>query len=99
MEHGIDLELKCGCQRFSKAVEEKWLAMYAKLQKFREEHGDCNVPRRYKDDPSLGNWVVQQRKKYHYVAVGCPALTNDRIELFESIGFVWEIRKRAPGGS
>ena len=103
MEHGIDLQqpdcVKGGCKRSSSKVHEaKWLAMYSKLETYREKHGDCSVPRRFKDDPPLGNWVFNQRKLFHDVgADGRPALAEDRIKRLEKIGFEWEKNKRAPG--
>ena len=37
------------------------------LSKYKAEHGDCLVPKRYEENPTLGNWVNKQRqlfKKY-----------------------------------
>jgi hypothetical protein len=93
-KHGIDVDLLHGVkrvkQRQSKVGEQKWIEKYSELQKYREKHGNCNVPRRFKDDPSLGNWVFNQRKRHHEASA-------DRIERLESIGFVWEINRRSPG--
>ena len=37
--------------------------MFAKLEEYCQQLGDCLVPSNYKDDPSLGTWVQQQRKQ------------------------------------
>ena len=34
-----------------------WEAQLAKLKAYAQEHGDCNVPRRWAADPKLGCWV------------------------------------------
>ena len=39
-----------------------WETRFADLLKFKEKKGNCNVPRSYKEDPSLGEWVHMQRK-------------------------------------
>ena len=44
----------------------KWQVQYNKLKEYRNEHGNCNVPRRYEVNPSLGNWVKNQRYEYPY---------------------------------
>ena len=36
------------------AFDKQWEEMFAKLEKYRQLHGDCLVPRHYKEDPSLG---------------------------------------------
>lgn len=34
------------------------------LEEYRREHGHCSVPRRYRENPSLANWVNKQRQHY-----------------------------------
>ena len=34
------------------------------LEVYRRENGDCLVPKRYRHNPSLGNWVNKQRQNY-----------------------------------
>jgi len=64
-----------------------------KLVENLEKHGDCNVPTRYTEDPSLGNWVCRQRSKCHEVGPdGLPKLTKNRIAKLEEIGFQWEVK-------
>ncbi len=48
------------------ALERKWQAMFARLLKFKANHGHCLVPNRYTDDHALGAWVSTQRRQ-----VGC----------------------------
>lgn len=65
----------------------------AKLQKFKEEHGHCNVPYHYKHDPSLGHWVSQMRIAYNKIQLGKKVRTNlaqTKIEQLEKMGFQWK---------
>jgi predicted helicase len=34
-----------------------WTKMYAKLKRYQEDHGDCNVPHSWKPNPQLASWV------------------------------------------
>ena len=38
-----------------------WETMFAELKRFRDEHGHCNVPRRWLENPRLSRWVSKQR--------------------------------------
>ena len=38
-----------------------WEAQLAKLEGYKRRHGDCNVPRGWTEDPSIGAWVKHQR--------------------------------------
>ena len=66
-------------------LDQQWEAMFTKLEKYRQQHGDCNVPRDYIQDPSLGNWVLKQRIEYS-------KLDSVRRKRLEMIGFVWDPR-------
>ena len=61
--------------------------MFAKLEEYHRENGDCLVPHDYKEDPSLGLWVTRQRSRREH-------LDSERIARLESIGFVWRVRKQ-----
>jgi hypothetical protein len=98
LEHGIDLRpascAKRGREEPSKLNESNWMVKFAKLVKYLEEHSHCNVPTRYTEDSSLGNWVRCQRIKYHEVGPdGLPKLTKNRIAELEEIGFQWEVKR------
>ena len=67
-------------------LDKKWEDMFAKLKEYRQLHGDCVVPKDYKEDPSLGKWVVAQRSKRG-------ELDLNRRERLESIGFVWRVKR------
>lgn len=41
--------------------DQQWEEMYQRLARYKEEHGDCLVPRKYERDPKLSTWVETQR--------------------------------------
>ena len=45
-----------------KSRDERWEEMLWQLEDFQMEHGHCNVPNHYKENPKLGNWVRHQRE-------------------------------------
>ena len=61
-----------------------WWKQFRKLEEYKQEHGDCNVSRRYKANPQLATWVASQRKSYQQ-----KRLSTERIEALEDIGFEW----------
>jgi hypothetical protein len=63
----------------------KWMRMYQKLVAYKNQHKSTNVPRHYKIDRALGNWVKKQRVNYKK-----NELFEERIKHLESIGFVWD---------
>jgi len=42
----------------------KWEIMFNYLIEYKDIHGDCLVPNRYKPLPALGAWVSTQRRHY-----------------------------------
>ena len=61
--------------------EEDWKSRFNDLIVYSNEHGDCNVPQSH---GSLGFWVQTQRSIYKK-----GKLLQERIDLLEGIGFVW----------
>ncbi|GFH62020.1 hypothetical protein CTEN210_18496 [Chaetoceros tenuissimus] len=67
----------------------------AKLKKFKQKHGHCNVTQQNKDDPSLGRWVANMRRVYKRRLVGKNTriiLPQSMITQLEDLGFQWEVR-------
>jgi hypothetical protein len=65
------------------SLETAWNEQYSKLVAYKRRHGDCNVPQRWEQDPSLGKWVRRQR---HPKAC---RLVSQR-KLLNEIGFDWD---------
>ncbi len=65
-------------------MQQQWEKMVAELVAYRTEHGDCNVPAYWPENPRLATWVGRQR---HFRKLN--ALPQDRLERLDKIGFVW----------
>jgi len=70
-----------------------WNKMFLELKKFHKTHGHCQVP----SSISLGQWVVRMRFLYRQDPSGKAklALTQERIDLLNSISFSWSTRSEA----
>uniref|UniRef100_A0A7S1ZFL4 Helicase-associated domain-containing protein n=1 Tax=Trieres chinensis TaxID=1514140 RepID=A0A7S1ZFL4_TRICV len=76
-------------------LQMKWDQMYHRLLSFRERHGHCLVPNRYKEDRSLGQWVSAQRRQYKQMQAGEDTpMTEERAKMLEGMGFVWATLER-----
>jgi hypothetical protein len=69
-----------------------WEQHLTSLRAYKCRHGDCNVPRRWAEDPPLGRWVGNQRKFKRALDRGDPRLeiTVARSAKLEALGFAWE---------
>jgi len=82
-----------------------WNLRFQELSAFREEHGNCEVPRNYPQNQSLANWVSNQRTHYKLYVQAQESgdsdtvytfMTAERVAQLESVGFTWTVRKRRP---
>eukprot|EP00804_Cyclotella_cryptica_P002435 CCRYP_004125-RA/>CCRYP_004125-RA protein AED:0.08 eAED:0.08 QI:185/1/1/1/0.8/0.66/6/581/324 len=65
-----------------------WMERFLELKDYKEQHGNCNVPQKYKANPSLGRWVDNQKTQHKKLYDGKPThLTIERIQLLVSLGF------------
>jgi hypothetical protein len=64
--------------------DELWMGMFQKLVAYKKLHKNCLVPVYYQEDPKLGHWISQQRKKYKN-----DSLLHNRVDLLKSIGMRW----------
>lgn len=67
-----------------------WDMMYELARQYYTEHGNLEVPRRYRTAGgySLGHWIFTQRRVYRGEV--CGTLGDDRVKKLESIGMVWD---------
>ena len=73
----------------------EWGTKFNELVAYKDAHGgSCNVPRRYAENPQLGNWVSYQRTQYKKFQQdpSTSFMTQERIEWLESIAFEWNGR-------
>lgn len=66
-------------------IEASWQESFARLVRFKEHFGHCNVPTsRSSKHKHLGNWTRVQRKNYRE-----GKLDDDKVALLEEVGFIW----------
>ncbi|MBO4849264.1 MAG: helicase associated domain-containing protein [Clostridia bacterium] len=70
-----------------KVNDRQWQNNYDLAAEYYKKNGDLLVPQRYitTDNTPLGSWISHQRKNYQ-----TGKLSEDRIELLEKIGMVWD---------
>ncbi|KAI2512226.1 hypothetical protein MHU86_2102 [Fragilaria crotonensis] len=74
----------------------KWLASYQEILQYKDDYGDCIVPRGFPLNPQLASWVAEQRKQYKLLQDGKnSSITPRRIELLNKIGFAWNAQEAA----
>ena len=72
----------------SATIRVPWLERYEELKKYKEKHGDCNVPKKH---GPLGQWVATQRKNYRLLKAGKKLYSSYLIQKLELIGFQWSL--------
>lgn len=74
-------------------TEEGWMERFEELRAYAKIHGNCRVPNRYSANPQLGKWVSTQRSQHKSTGLKNSSMTKQRMDLLNSIGFVWEVRQ------
>ncbi|KAL7532390.1 hypothetical protein ACHAXR_004600 [Thalassiosira sp. AJA248-18] len=70
-----------------------WEDQYRALRTYHLQTGHCRVPARFKANAKLGRWVMTQRRQFTLLMQGLPsALTAERIQRLERLGFTWSVR-------
>jgi len=65
-----------------------WHPKLVILKAYKEEFGDCRVPRSHDE---LGEWVATQRSQYQNFLRGKPSpMTQERIDHLNALGFLWK---------
>jgi len=63
---------------------ERWERRFEQLVAYRQQHGNCRVPAKWREDIALGRWVHNQRA---FKKAG--KLSLERIRRLEEIDFAW----------
>jgi hypothetical protein len=66
------------------AARMDWVGRFQQLSDFYQEYGHTLVPKRHKENPTLGNWVNKQRQLYRKAL-----LPGKKVDILNSIGFCW----------
>lgn len=70
--------------------EDKWTDNFGKLQLYRDQKGHCNVPRKWKEDPVLGEWVHFQRRQYRLKRLNRRNhMSDEKFYKLDNNGFEW----------
>ena len=70
-------------------ISADWQARFDELLRYKETHGDCDVPAKWRENPQLGNWVSQQRQNRK-----SGTLHPERQRRLDEIGFDWRSENR-----
>lgn len=65
--------------------EKYFETMFPALLQYKEAHGDCLVPQRWKENRQLAEWVSAQRMAYNR-----ERLASDRVRRLDEVGFEWD---------
>ena len=78
------------------AKENPWMRMFRIAESYYREHGNLEVPAAYvtQDGIRLGTWISKQRSLYRSASEE-RRLTQDQIQMLESIGMVWDVYRKA----
>lgn len=68
--------------------DDGWNESYVLLLKYKDKHGDCNIPSSSRN--GLSRWVSTQREFYKQ-----NRLTNERVEKLNKIGFFWDLLEKS----
>jgi hypothetical protein len=91
----IDFVWRLRAEKCDPPLDERWMGKYEELKEFQEEHGHANVRwpanvRVRSNEGSMGLWVYTQRQRFRK-----DELSEDRKQLLDKIGFVWDIGKES----
>jgi hypothetical protein len=67
---------------------QNWNKRLEELVQYKQEHGHCNVTREYAPNPTLGNWVANQRRKHS--GTQRPPFSEEEYDKLDSIGIDWK---------
>jgi hypothetical protein len=81
----------------SRPKDAAWEAQLARLVSYKSQHGDCNVPKGWAEDPRLPIWVSNQRSRKRRLDRGEPSqgMTAGRAARLMALGFTWSNRGTA----
>jgi superfamily II DNA or RNA helicase/uncharacterized protein (DUF2384 family) len=65
--------------------EAAWEEQFAALAQYKAQHGDCNVPARWPENPALATWVGNRRRDQRK-----GRLTIEQQRRLVELGFVWD---------
>jgi hypothetical protein len=88
----IDVDIGPSSTR-TRSYDQRWKNRFQDLVKYKLAHGDCIVPKSYKDK-GLHSWVRKQRilkKDFDLGLTSDESMTPERVNALNSIGFAWVV--------
>jgi Helicase associated domain len=88
----IDVDIGPSSTR-TRSYDQRWKNRFQDLVKYKLTHGDCIVPKSYKDK-GLHSWVRKQRilkKDFDLGLTSDESMTPERVNALNSIGFAWVV--------
>jgi len=76
---------------YTHSQNEQWNNMSQRLVAYQKQYQTTIVPKKWKDDPQLANWVTRQRQSFKK-----GTLSNERVNVLKSIDFVWKLVDQVP---
>lgn len=74
--------------------DDVWKERLNELRAYKEQHGNCEVPTHFPENPVLGRWVISQRYEFRKRCKGKKhVITQARIDLLNQLGFNWSVGK------
>jgi hypothetical protein len=70
-------------------IDAAWEEKFAALSSYKLTYGDCNVPKKWIQNPSLAVWTVKQRMDFRK-----GALPAERTKRLDELGFEWNFSLR-----
>jgi len=69
--------------------QKAWMEVYRRLVAYKHKYGNTRVPKNWKEDVALANWVKYQRLKYQRSS--CIQSDRRQVDLLNAIGFEWQL--------
>jgi Helicase associated domain len=88
----IDVDIGPSSSR-TRSYDQRWKSRFQDLVKYKLTHGDCVVPKSYKDK-GLHSWVRKQRilkKDFDLGLASDESMTQERVNALNSVGFAWVV--------
>jgi superfamily II DNA or RNA helicase len=76
-----------GFEWSGEASDRRWREMFMVLQQYHAVRGNADVPRGWKQNPTLASWVSQQRGRRKK-----ESLDDEQIKMLDELGFTWKVR-------
>ena len=73
--------------KWDSKIDQRWSERYDQLVAYHAEHGDADIPGKWKNDRKLANWVNAQRQRRKQNEI-----TGEEIRLLDLLGFTWKSR-------